>query len=186
MSKVFLFVLFLSLFLFFPFQEAQAHFTEIDGSISVTMHVDPNDNPKPGKQANLYFLVVDKAKKFSLNKCNCVVTINEKDKQIFKQKVIDRKNAHATIWGTYQPFVFPKNDLYHIVLSGKPVSQNTFQPFSVSWDFRVDPHNPGIVDDDEDKKQPSDIQTLLSALVVVIVGVVFIGIFIKKQVFVSD
>lgn len=124
---------FLLIFLFFFFPlTTYAHFIETDGSISVTLHVDPNDNPKPGKQANLYFLFSDTAKEFSLKDCNCFLTVTEQDKQIFRQALTERKSAHLSVWGTYIPFIFPKNDVYHIALSGKPVSQNAFQPFSVS------------------------------------------------------
>jgi len=159
-----------------------AHFEETDGSISVTLHVEPNDNPQPDKKANLYFLFEDTAKKFELNKCNCIVTVNEQGKQIFQKRLTELKSRHFSIWGTYIPFIFPHNDVYHIALTGKPLTNNIFSPFSVSWDFRADPANPGIVDDDAKQSSLSDIQVLIGSWVIGIVVLVLIGWFFKKQV----
>src|ERR1700722_10887587 len=71
------------LFLFSP-AATYAHFPARDGDMTVTLHVDPNDDPVPTKQANLYFLFDDKTKRFVLAKCNCIVTVAEQGKQIYQ------------------------------------------------------------------------------------------------------
>ena len=144
MKKVLIGVVFsVFLFLFLP-QMASAHFPAKDGEINAILHVDPNDSPIPGEQANLYFLIdYGSLKKiFYLNQCNCVVTITQEGKQIFRQQLIDKNNPNRSIWGANVPFVFPERDVYHITLSGKPLPKYSFQPFTVSWNFRVDEYAP--------------------------------------------
>lgn len=185
MKKAVFCILFLILF-FIP-QSAYAHFTETDGPIAVTLHIDPNDNPIPGKKANLYFLFTDKTKAFHIIECNCTVIVTEQGKQIFQKPLSEQKSSHLSVWGTYIPMVFPHNDSYHISLTGKPQMKGSFPSFSVSWDFRVDPKNPGIIDDDDVKPSGlSDIQMLIGAWVLGILVLAGIGIFFKKQVLSSD
>src|SRR6266404_1693029 len=138
MRKIFLGVVFLALFFFILPQMVYAHFLAIDREINAILHVDPNDSPIPGEQANLYLLIDYGGLKkiFYLNQCNCVVTISQEGKQIFKQQLIDKNNPNRSIWGANIPFVFPERDVYHITLSGKPKKGFSFQSFTVSWNFR--------------------------------------------------
>jgi len=167
--------------IFFLPRTAYAHFTESDGSMAVTLHVDPNDDPIPGKKTNLYFLFKDTTKVFHITDCNCVVTVTEQGKQIFQKPLNEQKSPHLAIWGTFVPIVFPKNDTYHIAVSGKSRTQDAFTPFSVFWNFRVDPANPGIVDDDN-PAQPSDLTVLIISWGIGIIAVVLIGFIIKKEI----
>ena len=77
------------------------------------------------------------------------------------------------------PYIFPERNVYHIVLTGNPKKANEFQPFTLSWYFRVDTINPGLVQ--VQQKGPSDIEQLLGALGVVIVGLIIFGFFIKRE-----
>jgi hypothetical protein len=144
MKKILLSILFLTLLYFFVPQTVHAHFPATDKEIYAILHVDPNDSPIPGEQANLYFLITfgKSIKTFYLNQCNCVVTVTEEGKQIFQQQILDKNTPKNSIWGANVPFVFPQRDVYHIALSGKPLPGYTFQPFTVSWNFRVDEYPP--------------------------------------------
>lgn len=168
-----------SFFLFMP-QQTFAHFPATDGDMTVTLHVDPNDDPLPGQQAHLYFLFNDKSKKFRLANCTCTVSISytEQGKQPYTQQLIENKDSKPSIWGANIPYIFPERNVYHIVLTGKPTTANTFKPFTVSWYFRVDTINPGLV---QQPQGPSDIEQLLGALGAVIIGLVIFGFFIKKE-----
>lgn len=126
-------------FLSFPLL-TYAHFAATDGNITITMHVDPNDAPIPGKTAYLYFLFAfnDPAKKFHLNECNCIVAVSRQGKQIFQQRLMDTNNPHRSVWGADLPFVFPAKDIYLITLQGSPITPNAFKPFSLTWPFTFD------------------------------------------------
>jgi hypothetical protein len=176
--KRWLFPFLLVLFLSFP-SFVYAHFPATDGDMTVTMHVDPDDDPTPGQQANIYFLFDDVTKRFSLEKCNCMIKISQEGKQIFKGNLVEKHYAHPSIWGTHMPYVFPQSDVYHIVLVGKPNTIGAFQSFTLSWDFRVDPDggDAGIV-----IQRPSDLPFLLGATAAGIIFLTFLGWFFKKNI----
>lgn len=140
MKKTFLFFfsIFLSgYFLFFPLQTF-AHFPATDKNIIVVLHADPDDAPIPEQPATLYFLINDTTGKFKLAQCDCTVRIFEQGKQIFSQKLTEQKTSKPSIWGASLPYSFPKRDVYKISMTGNPTIPNAFQPFNVSWNFRVD------------------------------------------------
>jgi hypothetical protein len=180
MKRSFLGVSFLLSVSFFIFSAhlVYAHFPSTDGDMTVTLHVDPNDDPTAGKQAHLYFLFDDSTKKFALANCTCTVSITELDKQTNAYQLSALKNSKPSIWGASLPYVFTERNVYHIVLKGVPKKANAFQPFTVSWYFRVDTINPGLV---QTQQGPSDIVVLVSALVVVVIGFgAFFWFFLRK------
>lgn len=170
-----------SLIFFFIPTPVYAHFSETDGTMTVTLHVSPHDDPTAGKQAQLYFLFNDASKKFTFAECTCVVSITEAKKQTYKKELSDTPHNNKSIWGINMPYIFPFRNIYHIVLSGTPKKANAFQPFTVSWDFRVDPVHHGIVEEKEEAKGLPDSVILLSALAVAIIGLILFGLFIKKE-----
>ena len=129
------------LFLFSP-AITYAHFPATDGDMTVTLHVDPNDDPIPTKQANLYFLFDDKTKKFVLANCKCIVTVLEQGNQLYQKQLAADTSKIPSIWGARAPFIFPNRDVYQISLIGEPKTKNAFQPFSLQWNFRVDLYPP--------------------------------------------
>ncbi len=166
-----------SLFYFVFPKLAFAHFPKTDGDITVTLHIDPDDNPTPGKQANLYFLFDDSSSRFYLPKCICILFVYEKNKQIYKHQLTDNKNSKFTIWGTATPFVFPTNDVYEILLTGKPYSGNVFQQFKLSWYFRVDSGGSGII-----PEHTSDIPIIFGVVFFGFVFLVLLGFLIKREI----
>jgi hypothetical protein len=155
-------------FIFFIFPTLTfAHFPATDGTTTVTLHVDPDDDPIPTKQANLYFLIDDKTKEFELSNCGCIVTITEQGKQIYQGQLLSNTDSTPSIWGEHVPFVFPKRDVYQISLTGKPLMPQAFQPFSVSWNFRVDQYPPAM---------PLQNPFILFGIVIIIGAVIFVCI----------
>ncbi len=152
------------LFLFSPVI-TYAHFPSTEGDMTVTLHVDPNDDPIPTDQANLYFLFEDKAKKFALAKCNCIVTVSEQGNQIYQKSLF--ANTGNSIWGARIPFIFPNRDVYQISLKGEPKTKNAFRPFSLQWNFRVDQYPP---------VSPLNSSLIIFGLVIVVGIVIFLCI----------
>jgi hypothetical protein len=178
-SYVFRLSILFSFFVFlFSTTIAYAHFPATDGNMTVTLHVDPNDDPIPGKQAHLYFLFDDATNRFKLANCTCTVSITELGKQTYIQQLSVLKSSKPSIWGASLPYIFPERNVYHIVLTGNPKKANEFQSFTLSWYFRVDTINPGLV---QTQQGPPDIVVLLGALGVVILGLIVFGFFIKKE-----
>src|SRR5271156_4366379 len=96
---------------------ALAHFPATDGDMTVTLHVDPNDDPTPEKQAHLYFLFDDATNRFKLSTCTCTVSVTELGKQTYKQQLSSVKSSKPSIWGASLPYIFPERNVYHIVLT---------------------------------------------------------------------
>lgn len=178
MKKLFTSLLLITLCFLLKPQLTFAHFPATDGDMTVTLHVDPNDDPTPEKQAHLYFLFNDKTHKFKLANCNCIVSVTELGGKPYTHKLSALKNSKSSIWGATMPYIFPERNVYHIVFTGKPTKVKAFQPFIVSWFFRVDTFNPGLV---QTQKGIPDIVVLVGALMVVIVGLILFGLFIKRE-----
>jgi len=154
MKKYFLAILsfvLVSTFLFHP-QSVYAHFPATDGNMTVTLHVDPDDDPVPGQDATINFLFDDSTNLFHIADCECLVTIAEQGNPLYQNSQIGNKSALNSIWNASIPFVFPKRDVYEISLSGKPKDKNAFQAFSVHWFFRVDqfPKQGQVLGDSDD------------------------------------
>lgn len=126
------------LLLFFVHQIAYAHFPATDKTITVILHVDPNDDPIPDQPATLYFDFGDTTNRFKLENCSCIVTVKEQGKEVYQHQLVPTKNTAQSIWGTSMPYTFPKRDVYQILLTGKPIHPNAFQSYTLSWFFRVD------------------------------------------------
>jgi hypothetical protein len=120
--------------LFLGTHVAHAHFLEIDNSIGGVLHVDPDDNPYVGKEAVLTFALKDTKNIFKAADCSCVLTISANGKVLFTQQA-SRGNNTSEVVGRY---TFPEKAVYTITLKGEPLQDKAFQPFSISYDLRVD------------------------------------------------
>lgn len=122
----------ISLFMFSA-GTAEAHFLAVDGSIGVTLHIDPNDAPIAGQASAFYLDIADLAGRFALDQCDCRVTVFEGGRQLFSQTVGGRSSSQADF-----TFTFPQPDVYRVELKGMPDSAGRFQKFNIGWDIRVD------------------------------------------------
>ncbi|HZE86836.1 MAG TPA: hypothetical protein VE090_01380 [Methylomirabilota bacterium] len=123
----FSFVFLLFCFLFFP-PYADAHILASDKNIGALLHIDPDDTPVAGQQSGFFFDFKDKQNKFSSQDCDCTFLIVENGQTIYSQPLFQKSVFYT----------FPKIDVYQIKIIGKPKTPNAFQPFTLSWDWRVD------------------------------------------------
>ena len=115
---------------------ALAHFPATDKAMTVTLHIDPGDQPIAGQPAVLNFIYDDQLGKFTFQKCTCTVSIYEQGRQLFSGP----SDADSTgVFGSSLPYIFGKADVYTIDLSGAPKDSGDFVPFKVSWNIRVTP-----------------------------------------------
>ena len=116
---------------------AYAHFPATDKKMTVTLHIDPDDQAVAGKPTILHFIYDDQLGKYSNQKCDCRVTINEQGHQIFSGPALPI--TEPSVYGNYVQPTFPKADVYALSLSGNPKEAGGFVPFKVSWNVRVEP-----------------------------------------------
>jgi hypothetical protein len=131
------------LFLFITATPAQAHVLITDGTIGAVLHVDPEDDPIAGARSNFFFEFKDKQNKFKSENCDCTFTIKENDNVIFTQPLFQNTN-NPSLNNASVSFTFPKRDIYEVSVVGKPHSPGAFQPFTLTYDIRVERTADGV------------------------------------------
>jgi hypothetical protein len=135
MKKLFLFIIFVLFSFLQSSQTAFAHVIKSDGPIEVLLHINPDDNLIAGQQSEFFFSIQDKQNKFFFKDCACGVEISKNNKIIQSGNLSPNStDQHEGIFA----YVFPEKAVYQIKLTGRPIEENTFQPFTVSYDIRVD------------------------------------------------
>lgn len=118
-------------------QPVEAHFLKTDHNIGAILHVDPNDDPVAKEQASFFFEFKDLKNQFKPKLCDCEFSILENGAVIYSQPLF-QNNQNPSLTNTSVFYTFPQKDVYQVQVIGKPVSENAFQPFILTWDFRVD------------------------------------------------
>jgi len=113
---------------------ASAHILKTDGTIGAILHIDPDDAPKPGSPATLYFSFKDTASKFQSAYCICAIEIDQNGQKVASQDLSfleGTDNANVA-------FTFPKQAVYQVVVSGRPQPGISFQSFQLTYAVRVE------------------------------------------------
>lgn len=118
------------------FRPALAHEYQSDGSVTVLLHTNPDDDPIAAEPASLFFQVTDTANRFDAAKCDCSVTVSNEGKSLFAGFLF--RIEGASIYAFTVPFTFPKKAVYSISVAGSPKTAGDFQKFAVKFDLRVD------------------------------------------------
>lgn len=116
---------------------ASAHVTKSDHGVNITMHINPDDDPIAGPQSMFLLKIDDKNNNFNLNNCICTARILENGKEIFATP-ISTNNISASLYDTIFAFPFPEKNTYQVIIDGKPITGEDFEPFSTTFDVRVD------------------------------------------------
>ncbi|MEO8065584.1 MAG: hypothetical protein ABI643_01865 [Candidatus Doudnabacteria bacterium] len=124
------------IFAFGFIRSASAHLYETDGSVTVLLHSNPDDDPIVGAAAALFFQIDDTANRFDQAQCDCSVEISKQGKKLFSSSLL--RIGGASIYAYTVPFTFPEKAVYSIVVTGKPKESELFQDFQVKYDLRVD------------------------------------------------
>ncbi len=123
--------------LFAPASFASAHVLKTDGSIGAVMHIDPDDDPIVGMPATFFFEIKDKQSKFSGGLCDCRARIEDNGKERFSTRLFQGPGA-IDLNNPVFTYTFPERGIYSISISGKPQNAGAFQPFTLTYDIRVD------------------------------------------------
>jgi hypothetical protein len=137
-KNILLIIIYLVISILFITSNAEAHALKTTGSISVLLHINPDDEPVAEKKSEILFLINDKEKKFQAENCNCNASVIENNKVLFFSPLFKSKTSYIGIFAPAIPFVFLHKGIYTITLSGEPKNPNDFQTFSVSYDIRVE------------------------------------------------
>ncbi len=166
-----LLILFLIAILFVA-TPASAHTFQTDGSITVLLHTNPDDDPIAGQPAAVLFQITDTANKFDSSKCDCSVTISRQNNILFTAPLL--RVVGASIYDLTQAYTFQERGVHQITVNGKPKIAGEFQSFKVQHDLRIDrggaPSSP----------ENNNILFIISGLIVFAI-VVGVGVYFKNK-----
>lgn len=114
-----------------------AHVLQTDGSIGAVLHIEPDDDPIAGPVSSIFLEFKDKQNKFSSQNCNCTFSITENGQEIFNQPLFQTTNDPNSLTASIF-FTFPQKDIYQLKVTGAPSTPNAFQPFTLTYDVRVE------------------------------------------------
>ncbi len=107
-----------------------AHEIVQNGTVSLLIHIDPDDVAIAGKPTTIHIDLENKDKGFALEKCKCFLNVELDEKDLLSVPIVP-----ATEPSVYSaqgvPFTFPRQGEYHISVKGSPVDKNLFSPFEV-------------------------------------------------------
>jgi hypothetical protein len=131
--KRFLIVLFVILSFLISSAPVFAHVLQKDGTIGAVIHINPDDDPIIGQEANFFFDLKDTSSKFKPEECNCAGKILKDGKEVYSTQLfaLDPTTPGFT-------YAFPEKGIYIIQIAGAPIATKTFQSFTLSWEWRVE------------------------------------------------
>jgi hypothetical protein len=148
-----------------------AHEVKSSGTLNILLHMEPLDNPAAGEDAQLYFSVEDTAGKFKYADCTCRVIVKSSDNKELLNRLVTPADD-APDWGVNVSrieFVFPQIGIYKVSIQGTS-TQNTFAPFNLEYDKRIERQSENEtlskVDENEDSGWFTDYY-LIGGLVIV-------------------
>ncbi|MBD2776989.1 hypothetical protein ICL16_34300 [Iningainema sp. BLCCT55] len=119
-----------------------AHKVTIATDVGATLHIEPNDNPRAGEPAQAWFALTRKGGKvIPLAECKCELSVyKEPHKQGAPPLLVPSlkpmtAERYQNIPGA--EVTFPQPGAYQLKLSGKPVTQGSFQPFELKFAVTV-------------------------------------------------
>lgn len=179
--------LLLGLVILFAFPTiAMGHTLENESTIGAVLHISPEDDPIAGEISTLFFEITDITDRFQTGLCECTVTIEENGTVISTIPVYPDESAQDQTNATLI-YTFPKISVYKVTLSGKPISGDGFDEFSLSYDVRVareiEEKNPDPVQTDSTQTEQTFSSGLLLFLGIgaatgVIAGIIY---FLRKK-----
>jgi len=145
---------------------ASAHTLKTDGTISAALHFQPDDTPMSNAPTEYILFLNDSTKRFSIDDCDCVVTVKKSGKTISTQAM--RLNSQKIIGGS---ITFAKAGAYEMVFQGTPTKDNAFQPFMLRYPEQIMP-NP-------DAGRPSS--TFIVGMSTLVISMIVIAFLIKVR-----
>lgn len=127
----------LLILLVIPIGTADAHVLKSDGSVGAILHVSPDDDPIAGVQTDFFFEIKDKSGTFVPDNCICTASILQNGTEVYSQPLF-ANNASPNLDNASLSYVLPQRDVYVVQMKGKPIGKGTFEPFTLSWDIRVE------------------------------------------------
>jgi len=112
------------------------HVVLTDGTIGVTMHIDPDDAPVTGTPSRFLFWFKDTTGRLDPARCQGTFSVALKDAMVTSQALFDLKDSGLV---SVHEVTFPEPEVYTVRVSGSPTANGTSQPFRLQLSVRVEP-----------------------------------------------
>ena len=120
-------------------KQAQAHSEEENSGITAVMHIGPTDHLTLGNKNSFFFEFNNATQKFSIQQCDCAITVLKDGKEFDKQAVLETSNPLGSL--DSEPLyekTFSDAGNYKLQLSGSPKDGAMFEPFVLSYDLSTE------------------------------------------------
>lgn len=111
---------------------ASAHVLKVDGDIGAVLHINPDDNPTVGESTDYVMSFEDASGRFSLPKCDCMVSIVRNGQTLVTKPLANSGNEISE-----NHYTFTKPGVYDMRFTGTPKQSGNFQPFTLDYEVRV-------------------------------------------------
>lgn len=111
---------------------ASAHTLKTDGTISASLHLQPDDDPISSKPTEYVLFLNDSTRRFSFSNCDCTVAVTRDGKTVSTESM--QLNTQHIVGGS---ITFAQPGAYEIIFEGAPKSSSTFQPFTLRYAEQV-------------------------------------------------
>src|SRR5262249_48545083 len=108
---------------------ALAHDRESNNGVTMTLHIDPDDEPIATQPALLVIERVGTKSGFSWKTCRCTMTISDSNNTVVRSGAV----------GARTTFTFPAEGAYQIVYAGRVQKNGKWRTFKIAYAFRADP-----------------------------------------------
>ncbi|MEO0409732.1 MAG: hypothetical protein AAF289_20515 [Cyanobacteria bacterium P01_A01_bin.135] len=118
---------------------AAAHQVIVEGDIGATLHIEPNDTPRAGRQVTAWFALVRRGgETVPLSACRCALSVY----QPYGDEAMAKPALAAIAAEGYQgipsgQITFPHPGQYELVLTGYPANAESFEPFVLRFEVLV-------------------------------------------------
>ncbi|MGF1535866.1 MAG: hypothetical protein ACFB4J_05180 [Elainellaceae cyanobacterium] len=122
-----------------PVAPGLAHQVTVADNVGGTLHIEPNDVPRAGQETLAWFALARRGgQTIPLSACHCALSVY----QSFGAEAIATPRLEAITAEGYRgipsaSFAFPRPGQYELVLTGRPVAESDFQPFTLRFDVTV-------------------------------------------------
>ncbi|MEA5572176.1 hypothetical protein [Calothrix sp. UHCC 0171] len=121
---------------------AFAHKVQVADDVGATLHIEPNDNPRAGEVAEVWFALTRKGGKvIPLGECNCQLAVYAQPHKPGATALL-QPSLKAIAAEKYRgipgaDIIFPQPGAYLLQLNGKPGKDGDFKPFELKFAVTV-------------------------------------------------
>jgi hypothetical protein len=126
---------FAALLLLLAVSPVWGHVVAVDGTIGVTMHIDPDDQPVTGSPTRFYLWFKDTTGRLKPQDCRGTFSVSDADDYVLQTQPLFARTGSGL--NDLHEVTFVKPGVYTVRINGAPTGTTTFHPFLITFQVRV-------------------------------------------------